>query len=42
VKDGGEPFPYPTHPLVRRTWGEWRREHPDTDLYLGPGPPAAP
>ena len=42
MKDGGAPFPYPTHPLVRRTWGEWRREHPDTDLYLGAERPAAP
>jgi hypothetical protein len=42
MKDGGGPFPYPTHPLVRQTWGEWRREHPETDLYLGPGRPSAP
>jgi hypothetical protein len=42
MKDGGAPFPYPTHPLVRQTWGEWRREHPDTDLYLGAERPAAP
>jgi Protein of unknown function (DUF3179) len=32
---GGPPFPYATYPLARRTWGDWRREHPDTDLYLG-------
>ena len=42
MQAGGDPFPYPTHPLVRQTWGEWRREHPDTDLYLGPGQAAAP
>ena len=39
---GGPPFPFPPHPLVRRKWGEWRREHPDTDLYLGPELRAAP
>ncbi len=32
----GPPFPFPSYPLARRTWRDWRREHPDTDLYLGP------
>ena len=39
---GGSPFPYATYPLARRTWGDWRREHPDTDLYLGPERRTAP
>jgi hypothetical protein len=38
----GPPFPYATYPLVRRTWGDWRREHPDSDLYLGPERRTAP
>jgi hypothetical protein len=37
---GGPPFPFPSHPLARRTWGDWRREHPETDIYLGPERPA--
>lgn len=36
--DAGAAFPYPDYPLRRRRWGEWRREYPDTDLYLAPPP----
>ncbi len=32
------PFPYPDCPFERRKWGEWRRLHPETDIYLGPPP----
>lgn len=32
------PFPYPDYPVERRKWGEWRRLHPETDIYLGPSP----
>ena len=27
-------FPYPSFPTTRTTWGRWKSEHPDTDLYL--------
>jgi hypothetical protein len=43
-QDSGEPldpdappFPYVAYPAEVTTWGEWRREHPDTDVYLGFG-----
>lgn len=39
---GGPPFPFRSHPLERRRWGDWRREHPDTGLYLGPERRASP
>jgi len=29
------PFPYTTLEYELTTWGEWQREHPDTDLYAG-------
>ena len=29
------PFPYPTLDYELTTWGEWLRQHPDTDLYAG-------
>lgn len=32
---GGDPFPYPSHPVERTTWGAWRAAHPDTDVYVG-------
>ena len=34
------PFPYPSFPLTRTTWGEWKTLHPDTDLYVYNPPPA--
>jgi hypothetical protein len=33
------PFPYAEAAYERTTWKEWRRLHPDTDVYVGP--PAA-
>ena len=30
-----KPFPYAPSDFVRTTWGRWRQEHPDTDVYLG-------
>ncbi len=32
---GGAPLPYPTMPHARTTWGQWRRSHPDTDVFTG-------
>lgn len=31
----GEQIPYTSVPAVRTTWGEWKREHPDTDAVVG-------
>jgi hypothetical protein len=31
---GDPPFPYAPHPAATETWGEWRHEHPDTDVYV--------
>jgi hypothetical protein len=28
--------PYPSMPCTRTTWGEWRRQHPDTRVYQDP------
>jgi hypothetical protein len=54
LQDSGAPlspddpaFPYLAHDAVVQTWGEWRRAHPDTDVYLGteasnPAPPPTP
>jgi hypothetical protein len=39
---GGGPFPYPEAAVVRATWGEWRRGHPDTDVYVGELPDESP
>jgi hypothetical protein len=35
------PFPYPPYPAEETTWGEWRRAHPDSDVYLAPPPEGA-
>jgi hypothetical protein len=29
------PFPYAAYPREETTWGQWRRAHPDSDVYLG-------
>jgi len=29
------PLPYQTLAFEETTWGQWRAEHPDTDVYLG-------
>jgi hypothetical protein len=34
----GPPLPYPRLQYERTTWGEWRRSHPDTDVYVIPPP----
>lgn len=41
------PFPYDGHEAALLTWGEWRHDHPDTDVFPGPAasepaPPPAP
>jgi hypothetical protein len=28
-------FPYPALKFYRTTWGEWRKVHPDSDIYVG-------
>jgi hypothetical protein len=33
------PFPYAEYPLVQTTWKEWKRRHPETDVYVGDHPP---
>ncbi len=37
----GAVFPYPDYPMERRKWGDWRREHPTTDLYTTPTHPSS-
>lgn len=34
----GPPLTYPRLEYERTTWGEWRRAHPDTDVYVIPPP----
>jgi len=34
---GSKEFPYRSLPLERVTWGEWKKSHPDTDVYVGGG-----
>ncbi|HZU37140.1 MAG TPA: DUF3179 domain-containing (seleno)protein [Gemmataceae bacterium] len=41
VMPGMPRFPYGTVPFLITTWGEWKKAHPDTDLYLGSSPPAS-
>lgn len=31
------PFPLKTVPFTRTTWGEWRKLHPDSELFTGLG-----
>ena len=33
-----QPFPYATIPSTRTTWGKWKTQHAETDVYMGPGP----
>jgi hypothetical protein len=28
-------LPYASYPFERTTWGQWRHNHPDTDIYVG-------
>ncbi len=35
LMEGTPAFPYPELPFARTSWGEWRRAHPGTDVYLG-------
>jgi hypothetical protein len=48
LQDSGKPFevgagtpslPYTNHPWERTTWQEWRQRHPNTDVFIGLGPP---
>jgi len=32
-----EQIPLEQHPLTRTTWGEWKKAHPETDIYVGIG-----
>lgn len=32
---GGAPLPYADCPFVQTTWGEWRRSHPQSDIFVG-------
>jgi len=36
----GEPLPYQQLDYQLTTWGEWRKAHPDTDVYTGGGIPS--
>lgn len=36
------PFPYDSYQGDETTWGSWRQEHPDTDVYVGDAPILAP
>jgi hypothetical protein len=42
----GKELPYRAMPVERTTWGEWKRAHPNTDVYIGrsaaPGLPDPP
>ncbi|VTR94540.1 : DUF3179 [Gemmata massiliana] len=42
IKLGDPAFPYIVTEYKRTTWSEWRKGHPDTDLYLGNLPLAPP
>jgi hypothetical protein len=33
-----QPLPFEEMPFERTTWGEWRRKHPDSAVFEGPGP----
>lgn len=30
-----EKIPLEEHPVTRTSWGEWKKDHPDTDIYIG-------
>jgi hypothetical protein len=38
--EGAKPLPYAVLPMSRTTWGAWRREHPETDAFVGVPKPA--
>ncbi len=33
--DSNAHIPYPSLPVERMTWGEWKKAHPDTDVFVG-------
>jgi hypothetical protein len=35
VDKTGSIFPYREHPMTLISWGDWRRAHPQTDVYMG-------
>jgi hypothetical protein len=43
---GGQEVAYRSAPYKRTTWAEWKKDHPDTDVYVGesgaPGSPVRP
>lgn len=32
-----EKIPLEEYPVTRTSWGEWKKDHPDTDIYIGIG-----
>jgi hypothetical protein len=32
---GARPLAYPTLPWARTTWADWKRRHPETDVFVG-------
>mgnify|MGYP001110290959 CR=1 FL=1 len=38
--ESAAPFPYASFPVTRTTWGEWKKLHPDTDVYVHVPPKA--
>ena len=42
LDSNGSPLPLASLPAEETTWGQWRREHPDTDVYVEPPPPPSP
>jgi hypothetical protein len=32
---GVPPLPYQGHPGIRTTWKQWKKLHPNTDVYVG-------
>jgi hypothetical protein len=38
LEEGEPAFPYDPYPGDETTWGAWRRDHPDTDVYVGDAP----
>jgi hypothetical protein len=37
LRSSSPPFPYHEAEFEETTWKEWRKAHPDTDVYVGPG-----
>lgn len=35
LDEASSPFPYTDYPAELMEWGQWRRQHPQTDVYMG-------